>query len=66
MPQRWIVERSFVWIEKCRSLWKNCERKLNTSFQFIHLAFLILLLKGSKRFELPRVPGVNNASLMYH
>ncbi|MDL1865585.1 IS5/IS1182 family transposase, partial [Betaproteobacteria bacterium PRO4] len=25
--------------------WKNCERKLNTSLQFIHLAFLALLLK---------------------
>ncbi len=29
--QRWVVERSFAWIEKCRHLWKkNCERKLNT------------------------------------
>ena len=37
MPQRWVVERSFAWIEKCRRLWKNCERKLNTSLQFIHL-----------------------------
>ena len=47
MPQRWVVERSFAWIEKCRRLWKNCERKLNTSLQFIHLAFLVLLLKRS-------------------
>ena len=47
MPQRWVVERSFAWIDKCRRLWKNCERKLNTSLQFIHLAFLVLLLKRS-------------------
>lgn len=47
MPQRWVVERSFAWIEKCRRLWKNCERKLNTSLQFIHLAFIVLLLKRS-------------------
>ena len=47
MPQRWVVERSFAWLEKCRRLWKNCERKLNTSLQFIHLAFLVLLLKRS-------------------
>ncbi len=40
-------ERSFAWLEKCRRLWKNCERKLNTSLQFIHLAFLVLLLKRS-------------------
>ena len=47
MPRRWVVERSFAWLEKCRRLWKNCERKLNTSLQFIHLAFLVLLLKRS-------------------
>ena len=47
MPQRWVVERSFAWIEKFRRLWKNCERKLNTSLQFIHLAFLSLLLRRS-------------------
>jgi transposase len=47
MPKRWIVERSFAWLEKHRRLWKNCERKLNTSLQFIHMAFLALLLKRS-------------------
>jgi transposase len=45
MPKRWVVERSFAWLEKNRRLWKNCERWLNTSLQFIHLAFLALLLK---------------------
>ena len=47
MPKRWIVERSFAWLEKSRRLWKNCERQLNTSLQFIHLAFLALLLRRS-------------------
>jgi transposase len=42
---RWVVERSFSWLEKCRRLWKNCERKLNTSLNFVVLAFLVLLLK---------------------
>ena len=45
MPQRWIVERSFAWLEKCRRLWKNCERQLNTSLQLVNLAFLALLLR---------------------
>jgi transposase len=44
MPKRWIVERSFAWLEKNRRLWKNCELLLNTSLQFIHLAFLSILL----------------------
>ena len=43
MPKRWIVERSFAWLEKNRRLWKNCERWLNISLQFVHLAFLGLL-----------------------
>ena len=45
MPKRWVAERSFAWLEKCRRLWKNCERKLDTSLQFVVLAFLALLLK---------------------
>jgi transposase len=45
LPQRWVVERSFGWLEKCRRLWKNCERQLNTSLQFINLAFLSMLLR---------------------
>ncbi|HHC74063.1 MAG TPA: IS5/IS1182 family transposase, partial [Thiothrix sp.] len=45
LPKRWIVERSFAWLEKCRRLWKNCERLLNNSLQMVHLAFLSLLLK---------------------
>lgn len=45
IPKRWVVERSFAWLEKCRRLWKNCERKINTSLHFIILAFISLLLK---------------------
>jgi transposase len=47
LPRRWIVERSFAWLEKNRRLWKNCERLLNTSLQFIHLAFLALVMRRS-------------------
>jgi transposase len=47
MPKRWVVERSFAWLEKCRRLWKNCEGKLNTSLQFMVLAFLVITLKRS-------------------
>jgi len=45
IPQRWVVERSFAWLNKCRRLWKNCERKMNTSLQMIVLGFISLLLK---------------------
>ena len=45
LPKRWVVERSFSWLEKNRRLWKNCERKLSTSLQMVVLAFLGVLLR---------------------
>jgi len=45
IPKRWVVERSFSWLDKCRRLWKNCERYLNTSLQMVVLAFAVLLVK---------------------
>lgn len=47
IPKRWVVERSISWLEKCRRLWKNCERKLVTSLAMMRLAFISLLLKRS-------------------
>ena len=47
LPRRWVVERSFSWIEKCRRLWKNCERKLSTSRQMIIFCFVSLMLRRS-------------------
>ena len=45
IPKRWVVERSFAWLDKCRRLWKNCERKLHTTLQMISLSFISILLK---------------------
>jgi transposase len=47
LPKRWVVERSFGWLEKCRRLWKNCERLLETSLGMVCLAFIALLLRRS-------------------
>jgi transposase len=43
IPKRRVVERSFAWLEKNRRLWKSCERHINTSLPFVHLAFLALM-----------------------
>ena len=45
IPKRWIVERSFAWLENQRRLWKNCERRYNTALQFMILTFISLLLR---------------------
>ena len=47
LPKRWVVERSFGWLEKCRRLWKNCERLIETSIGMLCLAFIALLLRRS-------------------
>lgn len=47
IPQRWVVERSFGGLEKCRRLWKNCERLLNSSLHRVVLAFIRILLNRS-------------------
>jgi len=44
IPKRWIVERSFAWLDKCRRLWKNCERKLENTLNMVKLVFVRLLL----------------------
>jgi len=45
LPKRWIVERSFGWLEDYRLLWKNCERKIHNTLQAVKLAFISLLLR---------------------
>jgi len=45
IPKRWVVERTFGWLDKCRRLWKNCERLLQNTFQMVTLAFIRLLLR---------------------
>ena len=45
IAKRWVVERSFSWLDHFRRLWKNCERKLHTTHQMVTLAFISLLLQ---------------------
>ena len=45
LPKRWVVERSFGWLDKARRLWKNCERTLYNSLQMLTLAFISILIK---------------------
>ena len=45
LPQRWVVERSFGWIDKARRLWKNCERTLHNSLHMLIFAFIAIFIK---------------------
>jgi transposase len=48
IPKRWVVERSFGWLDKYRRLWKNCERQINTSLQMVVFAFIAVLLRRTE------------------
>ena len=45
IPKRWIVERTFAWLERCRRLWKNCERSLKSYTAMMQLACISLCLR---------------------
>jgi len=47
IPKRWVVERSLAWLEKCRRLWKNCERLIASSIAMMQLVFIRILLRRS-------------------
>ena len=45
IPKRWVVERTFGWLDKYRRFWKNCERYNDNLGQLVILAFIRLILK---------------------
>jgi len=45
IPKRWVVERTFAWLDKYRRFWKNCERYTDTLEQLVAVAFIRLILK---------------------
>ncbi|BDG76746.1 hypothetical protein wHmt_13040 [Wolbachia pipientis] len=48
LPKRWVVERSFAWLEKCRRLWKIASESSILAYKW---SFLLLLLCFSKDYE---------------
>lgn len=44
VPRRWVVERTFAWLKRCRRLALDFERLARTVEAFIHLALVRLLL----------------------
>lgn len=49
LPKRWIVERTFAWIDTNRRNSKNYERLNNTSVAMIHLSAIRIMLKHFKQ-----------------
>ena len=48
LPKRWIVERTFSWLNRNRRLSKDYERKIESSEAWLYLSMSILMLKRFK------------------
>jgi len=45
LPKRWVVERTFGWLMRCRRLVRDYERLPETSETFIYLAMIRIMVK---------------------
>ncbi len=51
LKRRWVVERTFGWLNKCRRLSKDYEVLPRNSESFIYLAMISLMTKRISRFS---------------
>jgi transposase len=49
LPKRWVVERTFAWISRCRRLSRDFERYARTVAAFIRLAMIQIMLRRLTR-----------------
>ena len=56
LPRRWIVERTFGWLNLQRRLSKDYEGLCETTAAWIHIAMTGLMLRRLKRTRLSRHP----------
>ena len=45
LPRRWVVERTFAWLNRCRRLAKDFENRSHNALAFLKLASIRLMLR---------------------
>lgn len=45
LPRRWVVERTFAWLNRCRRLAKDWENLTRNALAFLRLASIRLMLR---------------------
>jgi transposase len=51
LPKRWIVERTFGWLGRCRRLAKDFENLSRTQLAFVQLAMIRLMVRRIARLS---------------
>jgi transposase len=49
LPRRWVVERTFAWLGRCRRLAKDWERSIASAEAWIYVAHIRLLTRRLAR-----------------
>ena len=49
LPRRWVVERTFAWLNHHRRLSKDCERQESTSETMVRIVMIRLMLRRLAR-----------------
>ena len=52
-PRRWVVERTFAWLGRCRGLAKDWEKSIASSEAWIHIAHIRLTSRRLARYCFP-------------
>jgi transposase len=45
LPRRWVVERTFAWLNRCRRLAKDFENRTRNALAFLQLASIRLMIR---------------------
>ena len=49
LSRRWVVERTFAWMSRCKRLNKDCERTMEGSLAWTHLVACRFLMRHLAR-----------------
>ena len=50
LPRRWVVERTFAWLGRCRRLAKDWETTIASSTAWAHIASIRILTRRTARY----------------
>jgi len=49
LPRRWVVERTFAWLGRCRRLAKDFEATIESARAFLYAAAVMLMVRRFAR-----------------